>query len=404
MRILFPIKNFSLLTLFFAFGCSESMDSQSGQDLHGATFFQMKGDDRIDGDILRKIASAENLTLIQSGEFMMGSPTDEEGREADETRNKVQISQPFWIKKFEVTRAEWNEYLPESLQVGPLIYPLKGKMIEALCGSSGYMDGHFSINPIVYDDGTEIELIEAVPAQGFWTTAKSPRSYKVNTATFRDMDALHQFLESQKTKAVGRLDQLFPLTHVSYSQAVAFCWEKTQRARLEKGLPSPFVYRLPTEAEWEYACRAGTTGVCGIGEGNFLSGENANINGSMRGCVIDQRPRSEFSTGSSFIPIWRKALLPVRGNAQPYPANAWGVYDMHGSVMEWCYDFYGAYPDTNLARVAPMGPIRGTSRVVRGGSFIRTAHQCRSAKREKYEASYRGSEVGFRYILGLPLR
>ena len=364
----------------------------------------MKGDDRIDGEALRKIASSENLTLIQSGEFMMGSPIDEEGRDADETRNKVQITQPFWIKKFEVTRSEWNEFLPESLQVGSLIYPLKGKMIEALCGSSGYVDGYFSINSNVYDDGTEIELIEAVSKQGFWTIAKNSRNYNVNGGEFKDLEALYQLLEAQKVKPVGRLDQMLPLTHVSYSQAVAFCWDKTQRERLEKRLPSPFVYRLPTEAEWEYACRAGTSGVCGIGEGNYLSGENANIDGSLRGYVIDHRPRSEFSMGSSFIPTWRKALLPVGVKAQPYPTNAWGVYDMHGSVMEWCYDFYGAYPDGNRSRMDPMGPIRGTSRVARGGSFVRTAHQSRSAKRFKYEASYRGDEVGFRYVLGLPIR
>ena len=78
------------------------------------------------------------------------------------------------------------------------------------------------------DDGIEIESTEAVLTQGFWTTAKSPRSYKVNIAKLQDMDALHQLLESQKAKPVGRLDQLLPLTHVSYSQAVAFCWEKTQ--------------------------------------------------------------------------------------------------------------------------------------------------------------------------------
>ena len=140
--------------------------------------------------------------------------------------------------------------------------------------------------------------------------------------------------------------------------------------------------------------------MCGIGEGNFLSGENANIDGSERGYVIDQRPRSEFSTGSTFISQYREGLVPP----QTYRANAWGVYDMHGNVMEWCYDFYGAYPVTNLTRMDPIGPIRGAMRVVRGGSFVRTAHQSRSAKRFKYEASFRGSEVGFRYVLGLPLR
>ena len=82
-------------------------------------------------------------------------------------------------------------------------------MIEALCGSSGYVEGHFSINPNVYDDGIEIELIEAVLPQGFWTTAKSPRSYKVNIAKFQDMDALHQFLESQKPNQLGGLINCF---------------------------------------------------------------------------------------------------------------------------------------------------------------------------------------------------
>jgi len=75
------------------------MDSQAEDDDHGVIFFQMKGDDRIDGEALSKIASKENLTLIQSGEFMMGSPDDEEGREPDEVKNRVQITQPFWIKK-----------------------------------------------------------------------------------------------------------------------------------------------------------------------------------------------------------------------------------------------------------------------------------------------------------------
>jgi len=77
---------------------------------------------------------------------------------------------------------------------------------------------------------------------------------------------------------------------------------------------------------------------------------------------------------------------------------------MHGNVLEWCYDFYGPYPDDNSTRIDPIGPIRGSYRIARGGSFVRTAHDSRSAARFSYEASYRGSEIGFRYVLGLPLR
>ena len=392
MRILCLIKNLSFLILLFALGCSESMDSQAEDDDHGVIFFQMKGDDRIDGEALSKIASKENLTLIQSGKFMMGSPDDEEGREPDEVTNRVQITQPFWIKKFEVTRAEWNECLPESLQVGPLIYHLKSKITEALCGSSGYKDGYFSINPNVYDDVTEIELIEAVSTQGFWTTAKSPRSYKVNIKKFPEVEALYQFLEFQKIKAVGRLDQLLPLTHVSYSQAVAFCWEKTQRARLEKRLPSPFVYRLPTEAEWEYACRAGMNGVCGLGDGESLSGMNANLDGSRRDLII----------GRDLTLINRGNLIPVGAKLTRFKPNKWGIYDMHGSVKEWCYDFYGDYSEGEV--INPIGPLQGSMRVLRGGSFYRSAYECRSATRDKLDPSWRGDEIGFRVVLGFRLR
>ena len=403
-KISHQIKFLLFLLSLFVLGCGEPSDHQTKRLDQGITFFEMPGTHKVNSPALVNLAKKESLVLVPSGKFLMGSPDDEVGRGVDEKLSEVEITQAFWIKKFEVTRAEWNEFLPESRKIGSLVYALSSKSIETMCGSSGYTGGNFSIAQNFEGDSTDISLTKAVFAQGSWTTAKKPRKYKVKGEKFQDMQTLKNFLKSQNIKTVGRLDQMLPLTHVSYSQVVAFCWEKTQRERLSKNLPSPFVYRLPTEAEWEYACRAGTSGICGIGEGNYLSGENANIDGSVRGYVIDQRPKTEFSLGSSFIPFWRKELLPLRNDTHPYPANNWGLYDMHGSVMEWCYDFYGPYPDDDLTRIDPIGPIRGSRRIVRGGSFIRTAHLCRSAKRWKYEASYRGSEIGFRYVLGLPLR
>ena len=96
--------------------------------------------------------------------------------------------------------------------------------------------------------------------------------------------------------------------------------------------------------------------------------------------------------------------MPVNLKSPFYPANQWGLHDMHGSVMEWCYDLYGPYPVKKDTIIDPIGFIRGTKRIVRGGSFLRTAYECRSAQRASYEPSYRGSEIGFRYVIGLPLR
>ena len=92
----------------------------------------------------------------------------------------------------------------------------------------------------------------------------------------------------------------------------------------------------------------------------FSFGENANIDGSIRGYIIDHRPKSEFSEAGSFVSIFRKGFVPIRKGTSVYPPNAWGLYHMHGNVLEWCYDYYGLYPEGNLTRVDPIGPIRGT--------------------------------------------
>ena len=191
---------------------------------------------------------------------------------------------------------------------------------------------------------------------------------------------------------MGLVGQKNPVTRVSHSQATAFCWRRTNLAHKQGRLPKGLIYRLPTEAEWEYACRAGTNGICGLGSGERLSGVNACLNGS----------RPEYVLGGKAMLINRKKVVPINYRNPKFRPNAWGIHDMHGNVMEWCHDFYSAYSNKSKS-IDPLGPFNGSRRVVRGGSFYRTAHQCRSASRLSYEPSYRGSEIGFRMVIGYPL-
>ncbi len=128
-------------------------------------------------------------------------------------------------------------------------------------------------------------------------------------------------------------------------------------------------YRLPTEAEWEYACRAGTSTPYYFGQ--TLSHRQANF--------------GKFRKGSSPL-----STTPVGR----YPPNAWGLYEMHGNVWEWCQDWFGEYPRKAVAD--PRGPEGGAERVLRGGSWNDTAEHCRSACRHKFEPAGRDHVVGFR--------
>ena len=115
--------------------------------------------------------------------------------------------------------------------------------------------------------------------------------------------------------------------------------------------------RLPTEAEWEYACRAGTTTT--YYTGNNLTTEQANYNGNY---PYYKNPKGEY--------IERTVRV---GNYEP---NAWGLYDMYGNVWEWCSDWLGDYPTG--PQTNPQGPSTGTVRVLRGGSWYSYAAYCRS--------------------------
>ena len=134
-------------------------------------------------------------------------------------------------------------------------------------------------------------------------------------------------------------------------------------------------YRLPTEAEWEYACRAGTT--TRFYTGNCLSTDEANYQGNFPffGC-----PKGKYKLKT--------------GKVGGFPPNPWGLYDMHGNVWEWCQDFKGEYPLGHVT--GPKGPLLGSSRVVRGGSWGRGALACRAAKRNSIPPMSRSNRIGFR--------
>jgi sulfatase modifying factor 1 len=135
--------------------------------------------------------------------------------------------------------------------------------------------------------------------------------------------------------------------------------------------------RLPTEAEWEYACRAGTT--TPYYTGNNLTTEQANYNGNY---PYYKNPKGRY--------VERTVRV---GNSEP---NAWGLYDMSGNVWEWCSDWLGDYPSG--PQTNPQGPATGTVRVLRGGSWYSYAAYCRSAFRDSRNPDTRYDDFGFRLV------
>ena len=133
------------------------------------------------------------------------------------------------------------------------------------------------------------------------------------------------------------------------------------------------LYRLPTEAEWEYACRAGTKTPFYFGA--TISTDQANYNGN-------------FTYGTSKKGVYREKTTPVGS----FPANAWGLYDMSGNLWEWCQDWYGDYPQNDV--VDPQGPNTGQLRVLRGGSWNNFPQNCRSAYRVRLGPGLRDSFYG----------
>jgi uncharacterized protein (TIGR02996 family) len=226
------------------------------------------------------------FSWIPPGSLLMGSPSQEEGREDDEPLHLVTFSKEFWLGVFPVTQAQWQ-----------------------------------------------------------WAMKGNPSHFKGDTR---------------------------PVDTVSWNDCQEFCKELGERTGKR--------YRLPSEAEWEYACRAGTTSPFFCGQA--ISTDQANYNGN-------------YTYGDGRKGVYRQETTTVGS----FPANAWGLHDMHGSVEEWCQDCYGPYRQGDTKDPPPRS--NGSDRVLRGGSWHVSPRNCRSALRHCGSPGDRNSDCGCRVVLCL---
>jgi formylglycine-generating enzyme required for sulfatase activity len=260
-----------------------------------------------------------------AGAFTMGSPVTEKDRAVNETQHPVKITKPFWLAATPVTVGQFAAF--------------------ARAGS--------------YQTAAEKEGW----AYGAW----NPRENRWNR------------LENRSWKNPGFLqDTNHPVVCVTWLDATNFCrWLGVKEDRF---------YRLPTEAEWEYACRAGTTTAYPWGD-NPDDGEGW-ANGS------DHTAAGYFTLFPPFS--WSDGYIYTSPVATFRP-NAWGLYDMIGNTLQWCGDWYAAYP-AGLAE-DPAGPEEGKERVLRGGAFVYGPRHCRCAFRGRNSPEFRNFYVGFRVLL-----
>jgi formylglycine-generating enzyme required for sulfatase activity len=235
------------------------------------------------------------LVWCPPGTFMMGSPTTEKGRDDDEVQHEVTLTQGFWLGKYEVTQAQWQQVMGNN--------PSKFK------GSN---------NPV---------------EQVSWNDCQ---------------------------KFIAKLNALMK----------------------EKGLTKDGIFRLPTEAQWEYACRAGTT---------TALHNNEELDSTDGFCHhLDEIGWYRENSGSKTHPVGLK--LP----------NAWGLYDMSGNVWEWSNNRYGKYPIGSTTD--PTGASSGSYRVGRGGGWYNDARLCRSANRDWITPPSRNRLLGFRITRVVPVK
>jgi formylglycine-generating enzyme required for sulfatase activity len=304
-------------------------------------------------------APIEMVELLP-GEFLMGSPEDEEDnylanatlpqgleleRISPPPQCQVRITYAFKMGKTEVTQKQWHEVM------GTTIQQQRDKAQEqSSLWRSSLGDRLKELGEAIKDNS--FGAFERIKDNGVWTTLKELA------------------VGEERWSLDGEGDD-HPMYYVNWEEATEFCRRLTDLERAAGRLPVGHVYRLPTEAEWEYACRAGSTT-------QFAEGDSE--------IDLDKVGWYYRNSGGTSHRVGTK--LP----------NAWGLHDMHGSISEWCHDWYADYPAGEV--VNPFGPATGSDRIIRGGHWNSDAWNCRSAYRSNVRMPLiTSSEIGFRIVL-----
>lgn len=266
------------------------------------------------------------FALIHAGEYRMGSPGDEPYRRVDETDHKVKLTMPWYIGIHEVVQEDYEKIMGAN----PSYFSAKG-------GGSAKVNG-------LATNRFPVEMVSWFDAVEF-----------CNRLSVKDGYAAYYKLTDVKKEGAS-------IT----SATVA--------------IPGGNGYRLPSEAEWEFACRAGTTTP-------FHYGKESSERTSNVKALLD-------TGGYGASPKWKE--LGRTTTVGSYPANAWGLFDMHGNAAEWCEDWYDKGYYSVSPRENPRGPEQGAHRAIRGGSWLVNDAICRSACRFFHLPSESTSYSGFR--------